>query len=110
MAGGLALRVAAARSLGSRYTRTLRTDGEQRVVTAGPHRYVRHPGYAGVLAMWLGYGLSLTSFPATLVTVVPNLVAYLWRIDAEESMLVDSLGDSYRNYQRSTRRLVPGLH
>ena len=110
MTGGLVLRVAAARTLGRHYTRTLRTDSDQLVVTRGPYRYVRHPGYAGVLAMWLGYGLALTSLPATVVTSIPNLVAYRRRIDAEEAMLVDSLGDPYRHYQRNTKRLVPGLY
>jgi protein-S-isoprenylcysteine O-methyltransferase len=110
MTGGLALRVAAARVLGSHYTRTLRTDSDQPVVRSGPYRYVRHPGYAGVLAMWFGYGLALTSLPATLAASIPNVVAYLRRVDAEETMLVDSLGDAYLDYQRRTKRLVPGLY
>jgi protein-S-isoprenylcysteine O-methyltransferase Ste14 len=107
MTGGLVLRVAAARTLGSHYTRTLRTDGDQPVVTDGPYRIVRHPGYAGVLAMWFGYGLALTSAPATFVTTLPNLIAYLRRIEAEEAMLVGSLGDAYRFYQRHSWRLLP---
>jgi protein-S-isoprenylcysteine O-methyltransferase Ste14 len=107
---GLAQRVAAARALGSYYTRTLRTDGDQPVVTSGPYRYVRHPGYAGVLVMWFGYGLALTSLPAMLVTGLPNLMAYRRRIEAEESMLVNSLGDGYRDYRRRTKRLLPGLY
>jgi protein-S-isoprenylcysteine O-methyltransferase Ste14 len=32
-----------------------------------------------------------------LVTTLPNLVAYLRRIDAEEAMLADSLGGEYRS-------------
>jgi protein-S-isoprenylcysteine O-methyltransferase Ste14 len=110
MATGLALRVAAARTLGASYTRTLRTQAGQPVVQVGPYRFVRHPGYAGVLAMWLGYGVALTSAPAILVTTGPNLVAYLRRIDAEERMLADSLGDVYRSYQRQSARLLPGVY
>jgi protein-S-isoprenylcysteine O-methyltransferase Ste14 len=110
MTSGLALRVAAARTLGSSYTRTLRTEIDQSVVVNGPYRYLRHPGYAGVLSMWLGYGLALTSLPATFVTTVPNLIAYLQRINAEETMLVNSLGDAYRSYQTQTKRLVPGVY
>jgi protein-S-isoprenylcysteine O-methyltransferase len=110
MATGLALRVTAARTLGASYTRTLRTQTSQTVVQDGPYRYVRHPGYAGTLAMWLGYGLALTSAPAVLVTTVPNLIAYLRRIDAEEKLLADSLGDAYRDYQQRSARLVPGAY
>lgn len=110
MASGIGLHVWAARTLGSYFTRTLRTEVDQTVVTGGPYRYVRHPDYAGVLAMWLGYGLALTSVPALLVTTVPNLVVYLRRMDAEEAMLAESLGDAYRTYERHTRRLLPGLY
>lgn len=110
MACNLALRVAAVRTLGSHFTRTLRTGTDQVVVTDGPYRFVRHPGYAATLAMWLGYGLALTSVPATFATTLPNLAAYLRRIDAEEIMLVDSLGEGYRAYQRRTRRLIPAVY
>jgi protein-S-isoprenylcysteine O-methyltransferase len=110
MAGGLSLRIWAQRTLGAFYTRTLRTDEQQQVVDAGPYVRVRHPGYAGMLAFWSGYGLSLTSWPALTVTAIPNAVAYLQRIEAEEAMLEASLGDSYRAYQRRTARLVPGLY
>ncbi len=110
MAGGIVLRVAAARALGAHYTRTLRIQDRQAVVTSGPYRLIRHPGYAGVLAMWLGYGVAMTSAPAILVTTVPNLLAYRRRIDAEEAMLAGALGQSYRSYQQHSRRLVPGLY
>jgi protein-S-isoprenylcysteine O-methyltransferase Ste14 len=110
MAAGLGLRVAAARTLGAHYTRTLRTQAGQPVVATGPYRYVRHPGYAGVLAMWFGYGLALTSGPALLVTTVPNLLAYLRRIEAEETMLASSQPAAYGRYQQRSARLVPGVY
>lgn len=110
MAGGLSLRIQAQRALGAFYTRTLRTGEEQRVVDAGPYARIRHPGYAGMLAFWTGYGLSLTSWPALAATAIPNAVAYHRRIAAEEAMLESSLGDSYRAYQRRTARLIPGLY
>lgn len=110
MAGGLALRLAAAHALGAHYTRTLRTDDDQEVVNDGPYRLLRHPGCVGVLTMWLGYGLAWMSAPATLLTTVPNLAAYLRRMAAEEAMLVRALGEPYRSYQARSRRLLPGIY
>jgi protein-S-isoprenylcysteine O-methyltransferase Ste14 len=110
MTGGLSLRIQAQRTLGAFYTRTLRTADEQQVVEAGPYASIRHPGYAGMLAFWTGYGLSLTSWPALAATAIPGAVAYHRRIAAEETMLQLSLGDNYRAYQRRTARLVPGLY
>ena len=60
--------------------------------------------------MWLGYGLALTSMPATSVTSIPNVLAYLRRMGAEEPMLVDSLSDADCDYQAGRKRLVPGLY
>jgi Isoprenylcysteine carboxyl methyltransferase (ICMT) family len=40
----LALRVWSMRTLGSFYTRTLRTTKDQHVVDTGPYRMIRHPG------------------------------------------------------------------
>lgn len=109
MGAGLSLRVWSARVLGAHYTRTLRTADDQPVIDAGPYAYVRHPGYAGVIAMWAGYGLALTSLPATTATTIPMLLAYHRRITAEETMLTASLGDPYRAYQQRTARLIPGV-
>ena len=110
MAAGLALRVWAARTLGAHYTRTLRVQDEQGVTEAGPYAYVRHPGYAGSLMMWFGFGLTMTSVPATAATTVPMVLAYRRRIAAEEVMLADSLGEAYRSYQERTTRLIPGVY
>ena len=48
-ATGLALRAWSMRTLGTSYTRTLRTEGEQHVVDSGPYRLIRHPGRTTVV-------------------------------------------------------------
>jgi len=108
MGVGLGLRVRAAQTLGEYYTRTLRTAEDQAVVDAGLYRFVRHPGYLGVLTMWLGYGLAASSGPAAIGAVAVNGVAYSRRIRTEEEMLVKALPD-YVAYQRRTSRLIPGV-
>lgn len=108
-AGGVALRVWAARVLGASYTRTLRVRDAQPLVETGPYALVRHPGYAGALAMWTGYALSWRSLPA-LSAIGPMLVAYLRRIAAEEEMLDRVPGGGYRRYRQRTRRLIPGIY
>ena len=109
-AGGLALRLWAPRVLGRFYTRTLRTQDQQTVVEDGPYRLIRHPGYAGTLAMWIGVGLALGNAIVALVMAVMLLAAYLYRIQSEEQMLVERLGQPYRDYQARTRRLIPFIY
>ncbi len=107
---GLALRAWAAVILGRFYTRTLRITHEHALVTAGPYRVVRNPGYLGTLAVWVGFGLSSGSWLATLAVTALMACTYGRRIRSEEAMLLAGLGDEYRQYVRRTWRLVPGVY
>jgi protein-S-isoprenylcysteine O-methyltransferase Ste14 len=105
-AAGLALRAWSMRTLGGSYTRTLRTGEEQAVVTAGPYRLVRHPGYTGSLLTWTGFALTSRSVPV--LALVGGLLgrAYQRRIAAEEQLLSREL-PGYAAYQERTKKLVP---
>jgi protein-S-isoprenylcysteine O-methyltransferase Ste14 len=106
---GTGLRLAAARELGASYTRTLRVRDDQSVVDTGLYARVRHPGYAGTLALLLGYALSWQS-PAAVLPVLAIVPAYVRRMAAEERMLETEFGDAYVRYRRRTRRLLPGIY
>jgi protein-S-isoprenylcysteine O-methyltransferase Ste14 len=103
---GLGVRAWSMRTLGRAYSRTLRAEREQRVVEAGPYRYVRHPGYLGSNLIWLGF--ALTSRSPLVVSVVGVVVgnAYRRRIQAEEALLRREL-PGYSEYSDRTRRLIP---
>lgn len=105
-AGGLALRIWSMRTLGAFYSRTLRTQEEQRVVDTGPYRLVRHPGYLGSLLIWTGFALSSGSLPvvAGVASVVSR--AYGRRIDSEEQLLDRDL-PGYGDYARRIWKLIP---
>ena len=107
MLGGLGLRVWAARSLGSYYTRTLLTTEGQKVVTAGPYARIRHPGYLGDLLLWCGFGVLTSNIVAATLFPLVFVAVYLYRISVEERMLVQTLGEEYSGYRRRTRRLIP---
>ncbi|MFJ5123288.1 methyltransferase [Kitasatospora sp. NPDC088548] len=110
LAAGLALRAWGMHTLGRYYTRTLRTVDAQRVVREGPYRLIRHPGYCGSLLVWTGYALGLGSWPATLIVAALLLVAYTWRIGAEERLLLTAFGDEYAAYRRGSKRLIPFVY
>jgi protein-S-isoprenylcysteine O-methyltransferase Ste14 len=94
-AAGLGLRAWSMRTLGGSYTRTLQTGAEQAVITAGPYRLIRHPGYTGSLLTWTGFALTSRSGRA-----------YQRRIAAEEQLLARDL-PGYGAYQARTKKLVP---
>jgi protein-S-isoprenylcysteine O-methyltransferase len=107
---GLVIRGWAMTVLGRFYTRTLRTVDEQQVIERGPYRIVRHPGYSGSLLVWVGYSLGLGNWIAAIFTLAVLGCVYVWRINAEETLLLASFGEHYANYQRHTKRLVPFLY
>ena len=86
----------------------IQADRGQTVVTTGPYRFVRHPGYAGGLLYNLFFPFALGSpwacIPA-LVLVILNVV----RTALEDKTLILKL-PGYREYaERTTKRLIPGI-
>jgi protein-S-isoprenylcysteine O-methyltransferase Ste14 len=107
---GLALRVWAAGVLGRFYTRTLRTVEQQRIVRCGPYRMVRHPGYLGVMLMWVGAGLAVLNWITLAVIVVATVSAYIHSVQAEEAMLAQAFEEEFIAYRAKTWKLIPFIY
>lgn len=79
-----------------------------RVASAGPYRYVRHPGYVGMLVFTLATPLMLGSGWALVVALLTVVVTVV-RTALEDRTLQAEL-DGYAGYTQNVRyRLVPGL-
>ena len=94
------------KALRSLYTSYL---GIQPKVSAGPYKFVRHPGYLGEIMSMFGVGVSLSSVVGLGLAMVSVLLV-LKRIKPEEEMLRAEFGDEYQNYAKSTRRLIPFIY
>lgn len=86
----------------------IQTDRGQTVVSEGPYRFVRHPGYAGGLLSWLAAPVFFSSwwvlFPMVLV-----ITASVIRTALEDRTLREEL-PGYEEYAQQTKyRLVPGI-
>lgn len=82
---------------------------DQRVISTGPYRAVRHPMYAGALIMILGMPPALGSWWG-LLACLPLAAAIVVRLVDEERYLVRHLA-GYGEYLSRTRyRLIPGLY
>jgi protein-S-isoprenylcysteine O-methyltransferase Ste14 len=106
---GVLLRSWAVWSLGRFFQRDVMIQENHVVWRGGPYCWLRHPAYAGSLITYLGYGLAIGSLVGALVFVGIVAGAFIMRIRVEEAELTRALGNSYRDYARSTARLVPGL-
>jgi protein-S-isoprenylcysteine O-methyltransferase len=110
LVGGLAVRLWSQAVLGRYYTSTLRHAADQPVLASGPYRILRHPGYGGMLLAWLGAGLATANWAAALAVTLLMVVAYCYRIAAEEAMLLGAFGDRYKEYMARTWRLLPYVY
>jgi protein-S-isoprenylcysteine O-methyltransferase Ste14 len=96
-------------TLGRSFCTFIQVDADQTVVTRGPYGWVRHPSYAGLLLITLGFGLAAGNWLSLATCAVIPLVGLLPRIAVEEAELARVVGDQYRSYQEATHPLVPGL-
>ncbi len=79
-----------------------------RLVTSGPYRFVRHPGYVGAILASTCGGFALGSL-WSLVPLAPFAALFLRRTAVEDRTLRADL-DGYDGYAARVRyRLVPGL-
>lgn len=104
---GVGLRLWSFQTLGRYFTFTVKTSEDQPVISTGPYRVIRHPGYAGILLAVVGIGFFINNWAslAVLTGVVAGGLAY--RITVEERALSRDLGGRYQAYAESRKRLVP---
>ena len=86
----------------------IQTERNHQVATSGPYRFVRHPGYVGMIAFDLGPPLLLDSTWGFAVAVVVAVV-FVIRTYLEDTTLRREL-TGYEDYALRVRyRLLPGV-
>lgn len=86
----------------------IQSERNQEVVDSGPYRFVRHPGYAGVILYSITTPILLGSMWA-LITGILSAILFGVRTRLEDKMLMTEL-PGYREFaQRTSFRLLPGV-
>jgi protein-S-isoprenylcysteine O-methyltransferase Ste14 len=98
------------RLLGASFTGDVRARADQPIVTTGAYALVRHPSYSAGILMNAGIGLALGSWGSTALLVLASFVVYRYRIAVEERALLAIVGERYRQYIRTRRRLIPFVY
>ena len=108
IAGGAALVVSALVYFRSwRFRATV--DKSHQLATGGPFRIMRHPIYMGLNLLALGTALWVPTAIVWAAFVLMAIGSDL-RARAEETVLKQAYGPSYREYCARTRRFVPGIY
>jgi protein-S-isoprenylcysteine O-methyltransferase len=96
--------------LGRFFTVNVAIAANHRLIDTGPYRFVRHPSYTGALMALLGLALCLANWVSLAVMLIPVFLVFLRRMHVEEGVLLQALGDQYRDYMHRTKRLIPAIY
>jgi len=105
--GGILLRAWAFRTLGRYFTFRVEVGPDQPVVSTGPYRVLRHPGYSALVLILVGLGLVYGTWIGVLAMAVLPAIGLVVRIRVEERALIEELGDRYLEYAAGRKRMIP---
>jgi protein-S-isoprenylcysteine O-methyltransferase Ste14 len=108
-AAGILVQAIAMVQLKGAYTVKLGVQPEQRLVTGGLYRIVRHPGYLSYLLSITGISLAMCSL-LTFMLLFIVMLFLVKRIQEEEKMLIAEFGGRYTEYMKRTKRLIPFVY
>jgi protein-S-isoprenylcysteine O-methyltransferase Ste14 len=86
-----------------------RSDRLGPLVASGPFAFVRNPLYIGNIILWAGLALSARLPWLAPIFVLVLALEYDAIVRWEESLLVERLGDTYREYAARVPRWMPNL-
>jgi protein-S-isoprenylcysteine O-methyltransferase Ste14 len=86
----------------------IQTNRGHTVVSAGPYRVVRHPGYAGAVLAWIAGPVFFSSYWVAIPSVVVIALTVV-RTALEDRTLREELPGYAQYAERVRYRLVPGL-
>jgi protein-S-isoprenylcysteine O-methyltransferase Ste14 len=106
---GSALLVWAHRILGKNFFGGTKIRQGHQLITEGPYRWVRHPMYTAFILLGLAWFLLSENWLIGGFWLAATIMVIFTRLNAEERMLLQEFGDTYRNYARRTGRFLPKL-
>ena len=110
MISGALLRRHCWRMLGASFTGDVRASADQQVITRGAYALLRHPSYSAAILVNTGVGFALGSWASTILIAGVSFAVYSYRIAVEERALLAEIGEPYRQFARTRRRLIPFIY
>lgn len=106
VAAGLGFAVAARVWLAGNWSGTITVKAGHELIRSGPYAYVRHPIYSGLLLALLGTTLAVGQWRALLgfALIVAGIVR---KLTIEERFMTEEFGETYADYRRHVRMLLP---
>ncbi len=103
----IALVQSALRHLAQQWRLDAALNADHQLIRTGPYAVLRHPIYAAMLAMVLGTGLLLASWPAILAGVILHIIGTEIRVRSEEKLLHARFGVEFDQWASHVWGYVP---
>jgi protein-S-isoprenylcysteine O-methyltransferase Ste14 len=97
------------KSLGENWSPLLEITNNHKLITNGPYKYIRHPMYFQMFLWAIAQILVVSNWIAGFSGLVAWIILYLVRVPAEEKMLIEKFGNTYKEYQLRTGSFLPKL-
>lgn len=104
---GVALYAWAVRTLGTSFRTSVTLLEDQRLITRGPYRILRHPAYTGGILIFAGIGLAVGNWLSFGAASLAALIAYAQRIRVEEMALHERFGTEFEANKKRTWAVIP---
>jgi protein-S-isoprenylcysteine O-methyltransferase Ste14 len=107
---GLIIRWISILQLKKAFTVDVAINKEHELKTNGFYKIVRHPSYLGLLMIFTGLAISMNNILSILVISISVFLVIQYRIYVEETILCEEFGDKYRDYKKTTRKIIPFIY
>ncbi len=96
------------RALGRQYSAEFAIQKDHVLVTTGPYARTRHPMYTALNMFSFSMAIT-TSNLLVLLFAILVILPFPWIAREEEQVLLETFGEEYREYMRSTGRFFPRI-
>jgi protein-S-isoprenylcysteine O-methyltransferase Ste14 len=93
--------------LGRNWSISLEVRKHHTLIKTGVYRLIRHPMYSSFLLLGLSQMLLLPNWLAGASGLIGATLLIVFRVGREEHMMLQTVGDEYRAYMATTKRLIP---
>ncbi len=107
---GIVLRLLVIKSLGKYFTSDVTIIHDHQLKTNGFYQFLRHPSYSASLLSFIGFGFSLNNWISFLIIIFVVLMVFINRIKVEEKALIGFFGQTYLDYKKATKALIPFVY
>ena len=98
------------KTLGKNWSPLLEIRKEHNLITTGPYKYVRHPMYTYMWIGVVGSWLISSNWIVGIVAFVTWSILYFIRLPDEEKMMIEQFGQQYKDYMKTTKRIIPYIY